>query len=266
LKSEIQTSKVNAKGGRFRRAWTQAGGVILITFLLSIAWGDSAVDASPKHLIVAEELVRQLHGVTDNHYGGGKRHIDWDAHPLSARTVCSSFVTLLLMHSYDFSESDIRKWLHRTNPVAADYHDAIIAHNHFLQVTNAHDILPGDILAVKYTDGHLSRDGVEDSGHVMVVEHAPEAMAGETEVAPGAHLFKVWVIDSTASGHGIQDSRHLGPGEFTGGIGKGIMRIAVDPHADAVVAYSWSDGQKSEFFKGPARDLVVGRLDPAKLK
>lgn len=250
----------------FGAAWAWACGMSLVVLLISVVRADTPVESPPKHLVVAEQLVKQLDGVADNHYGGGKRHIDWEVHPISARTVCSSFVTLLLMHSYGFSEDDIKKWFDHTNPVAADYHDAVVAHNGFLQITNAHDILPGDVLAVKYTDGRISRNGVEDSGHVMVVEHAPEATTGETEVAPGAQLFKVWVIDSSASGHGTQDTRYASLGEFTGGIGKGLMRIAVDAKTDTIMAYSWSDAQNSEFFKGPARDLVVGRLNLAKLK
>jgi hypothetical protein len=216
--------------------------------------------------LLAEELVRDLKDASENAYGGGKRHIEWDARPCAARTVCSSFITLLFMRAYDLSADDYKKWFDRTNPMAEDYHDAVAAENGFVHVTKVRNIRPGDLFAVKYNDGHISRNGVEDTGHVMVVASQPEAVAGATDVAPGAKLYKVWVIDSSASGHGTQDTRHLGKGEFTGGIGKGICRIAVDPGSDQIVAYSWSDERKSEFFASAGRDLVVGRLELSKLK
>jgi len=243
------------------------GSLLRMSLFLSIFIAFARAGAEePKHLAVAEQLIQQLPSATENHYGGGARHIDWDSKPAAARTVCSSFVTLLLMHSYDLSESDYKSWFGRTNPMAGDYHDAIAAQNRFTQVAKAHDLEPGDILAVKYNDGHTSRNGVEDTGHVMVVAGKLERVEGSTDVAPGAQLYKIWVIDSSASGHGTQDTRHIGKGEFTGGIGKGILRLAVDPHTDAIIAYSWSDSRKSEFFASPARDLLVGRLDFSKLK
>jgi hypothetical protein len=214
----------------------------------------------PPHLAEAEALVSRLQGATENHYGGGKRHIDWDAQPCAARTVCSSFVTLLLMHSYALSEADFEKWFTHADPVAADYHEAVARHDGFQQIRHARDIRPGDVLAVKYTDGHRSRNGVEDTGHVMIVAGELEPVAGATEAAPGARLYQLWVIDSSASGHGAHDTRHRGKGEFTGGIGKGILRLAVDRTSDEVVAYAWSDAHNSEFFTSPSRDLVVGRL------
>ena len=221
---------------------------------------------TPRHLLLAEELVRNLKDASENSYGGGTRHIEWNERPCAARTVCSSFVTLLFMRAYDLSVDDYKRWFNRSNPMAEDYHDAVEAENGFIHVTKTRNIRPGDILAVKYNDGHVSRNGIEDTGHVMVVASQPEAIAGATDVAPGAKLYTVWVIDSSASGHGPRDSRHLGKGKFTGGIGKGMLRIAVDPASDKIVAYSWSDGRKSEFFAGVGRDLVVGRLELSKLK
>ena len=233
-------------------------------FATGVAAPSIVVNEAPAHLNQARQLVDNLKGTSLNEYGGGKRHIDWDMHPCEARTVCSSFTTLLLEHSYNWPAGFMKKWVGDGNPMAADYYDAIVAHNGFLQVVHVGKIEPGDILAVRYTDHHVSRNGVEDTGHVMVVDQVVEGREDKEPLKAGLKQYFISVIDSSASGHGTSDTRRIGKGQYTGGIGKGIMRIYADSD-DHIAGYTWSDQKNSEFFSAPSRILVIGRLDPDRL-
>lgn len=212
---------------------------------------------TPAHVRVAEELVENLKGTSLNVYGGGKRQIDWDARPVTARTVCSSFVTLTLEKAYGLDDSAIEKWIGKRNPKAQDYQEAIKSKNGFERILHVEKLRAGDILAVKYNDGHVSSNGVEDTGHVMIVAAAPRRAdrAGTSD----KESYFVDVFDSSASGHGHSDTRYLGKGKFSGGIGRGTFRIYVDREGK-IAGYAWSDAKSSEFFTKPDCDLVAGRL------
>lgn len=214
---------------------------------------------APAHLNQAHQLVENLRGAELNVYGGGKRHIDWETGHASARTVCSSFTTLLLQHTYGWTNAEIKDWLSSTNPEAFTYHDAIVSRNRFLRIVHVASIKPGDILAVKYTDHHVSSNGVEDTGHVMLVAEAPREIETRKPNVEGTHQYLITVIDSSASGHGAADTRHRPGGKFTGGIGRGSFRIYSD-NEGKIAGYAWSDSAKSTFFSAPERELVVGRL------
>lgn len=217
---------------------------------------------APAHLTTAVGLVVKLRYAAENYYGGGKRHIDWDAEPAAARTVCSSFTTLLLQHTYGWTNDQIREWLGAANPEAFQYYNAITAKNRFRRIVHVDRIRPGDILAVKYTDHHVSRNGVEDTGHVMLVASAPQRIAAHAPLVKGTTQYVVDVIDSSASGHGVTDTRYRRGGSFTGGIGRGVFRIYADSDG-RIGGYSWSDGARSPFYTRPNRILVAGRLRPS---
>ncbi|BDI32430.1 hypothetical protein CCAX7_44810 [Capsulimonas corticalis] len=229
--------------------------------LLSLAAIAEQADiaAPPKHLAQAEKLVDNLKGAQENVYGGGKRHIDWAPDECAARTVCSSFMTLLLQHTYGWTSDAFQDKMHSTNPEAGDYHDAIVDRRGFKQVRHMSALRPGDILAVKYTDHHVSSDGVEDTGHVMLVREAPVLMESKKPVIPGTQQYRVVIIDSSASGHGPTDTRAKPEGGFTGGIGSGTIRLYADASGE-IEGYTWSNTTSSPYYTGPARDLVAGRL------
>ena len=218
-------------------------------------------EVTPHHLALAEQLVTQLHGVADNHYGGGPRHIDWDASPPTARVVCSSFATLLLEKAYSLTDSDIEKMGAGKNPKAEGYFDAVGKDKAFEKISHFKNLRLGDFLFIKYTDGHVSRNGVEDSGHVMLVASLPERTSKRGDAPVDSEVYTAQVIDSSASGHGPKDTRHIGPNQYTGGVGKGTIRLAVSPSSGRIVAYSWSDQSKSEYFSEPGRVMVAARLN-----
>jgi hypothetical protein len=231
--------------------------LVLSTSVFGQLQDDSAV---PLHLSQARQLVTSLNGASENVYGDGKRHIDWTSTPAAARTVCASFVTLLLQHTYGMNASDFKSWMNTTNPEAADYHDAIVARNGFKRVLHITALRPGDIIAIKYTDHHLSSNGVEDTGHIMIVDDAPVQIDNKRPIVTGTQQYTVSVIDSSASGHGPMDSRASSDGKLMGGIGRGILRLYANTD-DRIVGYTWSDLSKSPYFCGPNRDIVAGRLD-----
>ena len=217
----------------------------------------------PRHLEQARKLVENLRGASENVYGGGKRHIEWESDHAAARTVCSSFETLLLEHTYGWTNADFKEWMHSTNPEAEAYHDAIVDRHGFERIFHIERLHPGDILAVKYTDHHVSKNGVEDTGHVMLVAEEPRPATDKKPRVSGLRQYTIAIIDSSASGHGSKDTRAKPEGGFTGGIGQGTLRLYVDP-TGRIVGYAWSTGGKSEYFTSPDRDLVAGRLTRVK--
>ena len=235
---------------------------ILLT-LLSLSHVVSAqtteTAALPQHVQQAQQLVVNLRGAEENVYGGGKRHINWEPGHGAARTVCSSFITLLLQHTYGWRNEDFKTWMASTNPEADAYHDAIVDRRGFKRILHATALHPGDILAVKYTDHHVSSNGVEDTGHVMLVCEEPFLINSEKPLIAGTRQYTVTVVDSSASGHGPHDTRYQPGRGLTGGIGQGTLRLYADDQ-DKIVGYTWSDTPKSAYFTGPSRDIVAGRL------
>ena len=232
---------------------------VLLLLATSLVAQTPDLGVVPRHLQQAQHLVVDLRGAEENVYGGGKRHINWEPGHYAARTVCSSFMTLLLQHAYGWHNEDFKLWLASTNPEADAYHDAIVEGHGFQRVVQITALHPGDILAVKYTDHHVSSNGVEDTGHVMLVNEAPQLIAGAKPVIPGTHQYTVAVIDSSASGHGPTDTRYQPGRGLIGGIGQGVIRLYADD-AGNIAGYTWSDTLKSPYYSGPARDIVAGRL------
>jgi len=231
--------------------WKSCIGVVIA--LTALAHSAVCQDAQPRHVAQAEALVRNLAGVEDNHYGKGRRVIHWDAGDASARTVCSSFVTLLLERTYGWTDDDFKTWMGARDPDAADYHDAVVKEKGFTRIRGIADIAPGDFIAIKYNDDS------DDTGHVMLVDTAPEEQAATDPIIPGTTQYAVTVIDSSASGHGPTDTRARGKGVYTGGIGRGTFRLYADGDGK-IAGYAWSETKKSVYYHRPERALVVGRL------
>jgi hypothetical protein len=165
------------------------------------------------------------------------------------------------MKAYDLHDDDIAKMGAGKNPKAEGYFAAVGKDKAFERISKVRHLRPGDFLFVNYTDGHVSKNGVEDSGHVMLVASEPSKTDKRGEAPSGTDVYTLDVIDSSFSGHGVQDTRHVGKGKFTGGVGRGTVRIAVDPATDEIAAYSWSDEKKSEYFSAPGRVMVGARLN-----
>ena len=174
----------------------------------------------------------------------------WESH-----TDCSGLVDALLAHSYGFGKADLKKWFDKDRPQAEDYHDAIEARRGFTLIKHLTDARPGDLLAVKYPPGG------ENTGHLMIVAGPPQPMkeGGKPEVE-GTGQWEVPVIDSSRSGHGKTDTRHLDKGKYREGLGQGVLRIYTHKSGD-VAGYTWSTWAESEYYDQKTRHLVIGRID-----
>ena len=220
----------------------------------SLSTAASAQTAPTAHVADATDLMTYL-AVSGVNVYGSNAYITWDGTSSAARTSCSTFLTLLFGHSYGWLASTFKPWFGTASPNAAQFHDTIAAQNGFLRVDRIDDMDAGDILAVIYPPDETT------SGHVAILAAKPTKRTASAPVVTGTTQYDTVVIDSSASGHGSADTRYRAAAKtFTGGIGKGTMRLYVNA-LGTVVGYTWSTYSNSDFYTQADRDLVVGRLN-----
>lgn len=234
--------------------------VFCLAMLVSAAaWGRTTFGAAfwPTHLNKANTLVYAVQPSINNQYDddgiSNNSYITWDGS--AAWTNCATFVSLLLQHSYNWSDADLKARWDSTSPTAAKYHDEIEAQHSFTQITLRSQIQAGDIMAIKYPNGASA------TGHVMVIADAPVLRTATNPQVANTTQYEVSVIDSSSSFHGSLDTRNPNNGGGSEGIGKGIFRIYVDAN-DQIVGYTWSTAANSTYYAQAQRHLVVGRLQP----
>lgn len=223
--------------------------------------------STPQHSTEANQLVTDLlaNPANVNMYDGDGTladRIDWTGSPRQAISVCGSFITMLMKHTYGFTDAQYKAKTTSSSPNAAKYYDAIAASSGFAKLQGIDQTVQGDLIAIKYPAG------LQSSGHMMLVEAVSSfqarVLSNQTFLANNAEpaivgYFDVTVIDSSASFHGKSDSRYTKPG----GIGRnGIFRVYVDS-AYQIVGYTWSN-EKSSAYKRVADGYLVGlgRLNP----
>jgi MYXO-CTERM domain-containing protein len=231
----------------------------LLSASLLVAATSSTVRADTTHVGDAETLLGNLTVSRQNVYGSSPSYITWAGTSSKARTVCGTFVTNLLKHSYGWTDSTFSSWFGTTSPYATDYHDAIVSGNGFTQITNITQVQPGDIIAVKYPPG----SGV--TGHAMMVDSVARAESSKSPSVSGTTQYAVTVIDSSSSHHGSSDTRVTNPSTTHNGVGKGDIRVYVDS-SQQPVGYSWSNESGSPYFSMSARPMAIGRIDFGKHK
>jgi hypothetical protein len=236
--------------------------MILLLVVSRAAWaqhetspGASAqqVTSEPKQLAVAQALVAHL-DLANTNYKHGEPEVSFVA-PYQSHADCSGFIDSLLQYCDGYSKDQFKKWFDSSRPSAKRYHDAIVDQKGFQSIPHVQDMLPGDILAVKY----LNR--ADNTGHVMLAADRPLKISSKEPVISGTQQWTVTVIDSSESGHGPTDTRYKrGPnGKDHDGVGEGVLRIYSD--ADGQVAgFAWSTFANSEFKKPSDEHLVIGRL------
>lgn len=208
--------------------------------------------AHADHVSDANSLIGNLAISKKNVYGSSPTYIVWNGANSEARTVCATFVTQLLQHSYNWTGSTFSAWMGSNSPNAALYHDTIVAQNRFQRIAKVNQILPGDVLAIKYYD-----DASTNSGHAMIALGVPIARSATAPIIAGTTQYDILVADSSKSYHGPLDTRYTSG--LPGGIGKGTMRIYADAYGN-IAGYCWSDYSDSLFYTPNVRDLVVGRI------
>ena len=235
-----------------------ATGTLVFTILSSLAGVacSSGGPSLPPHVVWAELAVDTI-DPDENEYANTPSFIEWagdnGATQTKNRSVCATFLTMLLTRSYNLTDPELSAWMGSTSPNAGLYHDAILAENGFQTIVIAPEIEIGDILAIKYPDGSAS------TGHVMVVTSPPVERAPTAPLVPGTTQYEVSIIDSSSSPHGPADTRELGGGAFDTGVGEGTFRLYADA-AGNIVGHTWSTEATSTYYNQNERSLTVGRL------
>ncbi len=208
--------------------------------------------AHADHLSDANGLITNLNISKKNVYGSNPSYIVWNGANSDAKTVCATFVTLLLQHSYNWTNNTFQTWMGSNSPSAALYHDTILAQNGFLKIAQVNQIHAGDVLAIKYFDNAST-----NTGHAMVAAGVPVARTATAPIIPGTTQYELLVVDSSKSYHGTADTRFISG--ISGGIGRGTFRIYADANG-SIAGYCWSNSSDSTYYSPLVRDLVVGRI------
>jgi hypothetical protein len=238
---------------------------ILFTILLLTApfYCFSHGDEEPKHLadlrVLEENILPANNSYTHRHIIVTWKGID-GARNYASHTYCSGLLEALLSHSYGYSREDFIRWFHKEHPRSENFYDAIKYGTGFIKITNVHDIVPGDIIALKFPKGEYFERG-DSSGHVMIVDKFPQLWTASPPLVEFTRQWVVAVIDSSKTGHGKGDSRYIKRGKYEPGLGKGLFRIYTD-ESDRIVGYAWSTSKRSDYYPQKTRSLVVGRLIP----
>jgi len=218
--------------------------------------GEAAAQTPPPHLLWAERLIDNVLP-ENNTYGTSPHYIYWagehDATEYKNRTQCNSFLTRLLQQAYDWTDADIRLWMGSGSPSAAMYHAAIVTEERFDALAAITDVLPGDVIAIKYPAGSAV------SGHIAIVVDAPALRAATAPLVSLTVQYEVTVVDSSSSGHGPTDTRLNTDGTWHPGAGIGVMRLYANADG-GVVGHTWSTSSGSVFHNQVTRNVVLGRL------
>jgi hypothetical protein len=146
----------------------------------------------------------------------------------------------------------------RGRPQAKDYYDLISGEEGFKRIESVAEVLPGDIIAVKYLPGHVML-GSENTGHLMLVDARPVSRKSDTRpIVDGTKQWEVTVIDSSKSPHGKNDTRYGEDGSKRDGVGRGVFRLYSNAQGKPV-GFSWSIEGSSNFYDASKRPIVVGR-------
>lgn len=168
---------------------------------------------------------------------------------------CSGLINALLLQCKCFSEEQLTKNLGSNRPLAKHYHDAIIHHRGFKEITKIDEVRPGDIIAIKYPPGS------GNTGHVMLVASLPLKRNPTEPLIKNSIQYEIEIIDSTSSGHGASDSRRIESGKYREGLGKGVYRLFSDDKG-VFIGHTWSVYPTSKYYEMTVRNLVIGRINP----
>jgi hypothetical protein len=230
--------------------------LLICVFLGPFLTANPAEAQVAAHLWWEEDLVNYV-AAERNAYGTNPSYVNWAGvngwTEYANRSLCTSFLTLVLQQAYGWTTRDFRAWFGSTSPTSARYHDIIVAENGFDRIMNVGDIAAGDVIAIRY----LTESST--TGHVATARGGATPRAATTPVIANSFQYEVPVVDSSSSGHGPYDTRWLPDGTWRDGAGMGVMRIYADAQGE-IVGYTWSTYSTSVFYDPSTRHLVVGRL------
>jgi hypothetical protein len=197
----------------------------------------------------AQEYVNNLRP-ENNRFLGGEAYLNRS--PWDARTMCSSFIRLLINQVYDVSPVLFTATFSTLKPAAKDFHAAAAA-GVIPVVTDILDVGPGHLGFIRYEE---LRNGF--TGHSFLVVATPvhtDERFGDLEV------WQVKVIDSARSSHGVGDTRFRDFQEDASGIGQGVLRLVTRDRK--VVGYLWKGAGNSELLlNGKGQSILVAGIPP----
>lgn len=223
--------------------------------------------AVPRHVDEANSLLKSLK-FENTSYEHGTPDVKWKgvggAKVSVCRTDCSGFLDELIVHSYPkYTADSLKKWFGVKNrPLAHHYYDTISAEKGFTRVDKISQVLPGDIVAIKYKPGKTADNS---TGHVMLVVAKAKKHTASAPLVKNTSQWEVPIMDETRGGHGDSDSRYKGKENgkrvYYQGLGTGNLRLYSNKEGH-VEGYSWSLDSSSKHVETQEAHVVIGRLDP----
>ena len=235
---------------------------IAVAFSL-VSCSASAEEDVPKHLQAARDLLTTL-SPEYNIYTNYPRWVRWKGDILTphaeAHTDCTGFVGSVLERAgCSIRRSPLISNARNTLPTIDDYFDSISHQKGFKRIDIITDILPGDIIVVKYNIGN---SGVRKTypGHVMLADAVPVSRVKDTKpIIEGTKQWEITILDSTIGYHGTTDTRYRTTGTMQSGVGRGVLRLYTG-EGGKVIGYSNSIHQKSVYYDNSNQPLVIGRV------
>lgn len=218
----------------------------------------AAARTNRRELVVYARQLQEHIGPQNTDYRHKDNIVGWgeNGSPWQCYADCSGFINALLNRAYNVGDADFEQLFGHHRMYAYHYFDAIKAGNHFRQIRNIRDIRPGDLIALEYADRSEHDD---NTGHVMVIDAAPQPHRPTKVIAANTLQWEVAVIDCSRSAHGNTDTRCGSGGSGYTGLGKGIFRLYTDSNGN-INGYSWSAGNPKEGFNPFENPIVVGRI------
>ncbi len=221
----------------------------------------------PGHLVLAEELVSQV--TVDENIWETPTEVAFGPNDWRAQAKCSGLVTRVVEAAYGVDLQD--RWdCDTTVPLAWHWHARIVDPAYedprFVQVDSAWDAMPGDILAISYSncDAELLTCGHENgacggksTGHVAILTGTPVY----TGTRWGLQQLDVPVVDAARSGHteGVDTRWDETTESWREGTGRGLLRLLVSLEDGEIEAWAWSASEGSRWRWNNDEQVALGR-------
>jgi hypothetical protein len=209
----------------------------------------------PKHLELGRTLVANVSSENTSYKHSGLVHWKGDflVSQYQAHVDCSGLINSLLERAESPTIGNLKRVARRGRPRAEDYYTFIFEQTGFKRIDSLTEVLPGDIIAVKYFERR------DNTGHVMLVDAKPVLRKKNTKpIIDGTKQWEVIIIDSTEGNHGKGDTRVKPDGSKYDGVGRGTIRLYTNEQ-DQVVAYTASIAASSKIREAPKAPIAIGR-------
>jgi hypothetical protein len=162
-----------------------------------------------------------------------------------SRARCASFVSAVLKHTYPWATDDyFDSHFEDPSPEAAEYQAGFAGNPgpHLRRIDRVADLLPGDLIAIKYDNDP------DNTGHIVMVREVKGIYTNSMNF-PGETQYAVEILDCTSDAHGefglasyaaYPDTRMVAKtGNFTGA-GIGHMMFYASNTTGLFSRYRWS--------------------------